>query len=442
LSLIALSIFNCSCRKLILINPPKNQLTPDKVFDNDSSVIAATANMYLPLSTVDASFVDPSGIYTDELITTNVDATSAEFTNSTLTVNDSKALSIWQNLYSCIYKSNSLIAGILVSKSISDSTKNQCLGEAYFLRAYSHFMLTNIYGDVPLILTTSVNTNAIAARTSSATVMKHVLSDLTTAVSLLSAQYPSSGDKVRANKWTAAGLLAKADLYSGNYIDAESQCSSIINSGQYSLLSNLNQVFLANSDEAIFQLWNANGYTTVNSVPASGKPTFQVASDLQNAFEPGDMRFSDWVNSATVSGKTYYYPFKYKQRRPATGNAEEYTMYIRLGEIYLIRAEARAREDILPGAASDLNTIRSRAGLGNTAATTQTDLLTAIVHERQIELFNESGNRFFDLKRFGLINTIMPAVKPLWKTTGDIFPIPQSEVLKDPYLTQNPGYLN
>ena len=69
-------------------------------------------------------------------------------------------------------------------------------------------------------------------------------------------------------------------------------------------------------------------------------------------------------------------------------------------------------------------------------------MLSAIYQERQVELFDEAGNRFFDLKRTGTINTVLGQIKPLWKPTGNLFPIPQSDELKDPYLTQNPGYTN
>ena len=443
LSILSILLIGTSCKKLVNVDPPPNQLSPDKVFDNVSSVNAATANMYTVLNSVESNFNAPVGTYTDELITTNTDATSAEFSSGVLTSADTKVLSVWQNLYSTIYKANGVIEGLQTATfAVPDSVQSQCLGEALFLRAYAHLTLCNIYGDVPIVTSTNVDQNALIARSPVSVVYAQVIADLQQASARLTARYPGSGEKVRANKWAAVALLAKVYLYDGDAADAETQATLLINSGQYTLLGNLNNVFLANSTEAILQLWNANGFTTLNAVPASGIPAYQVSTNLMNAFEANDQRKVNWVKSTLVSGTNYYYPYKYKQRTTTTGNNAEYSMYIRLAEVYLIRAEARVRLNKLMDAATDLNLIRNRAGLPNTLATTQGDLLTAIFHERQVELFQEGGNRLFDLRRSGTMDVVIGAIKPLWVSSGDLFPIPKSERLSDPNLSQNSGYSN
>jgi SusD family. len=86
-----------------------------------------------------------------------------------------------------------------------------------------------------------------------------------------------------------------------------------------------------------------------------------------SAFEPGDQRKTVWTNSNTVSGVTYPYPYKYKVRLGIAGAPKsEYEIILRLAELYLIRAEARTQQNVIPGAQSDLNAIRTRAGLPNT----------------------------------------------------------------------------
>jgi hypothetical protein len=119
-------------------------------------------------------------------------------------------------------------------------------------------------------------------------------------------------------------------------------------------------------------------------------------------------------------------------------------MVLRLGEIYLIRAEARAEQNNVSGAQADLNAVRTRAGLGYTTATDQASLLNAIAHERQVELFTEGGNRFFDLKRTGKIDSVMTAYAPLkegtWSDYMQIFALPLNDIQQDANLTQNPGY--
>ncbi len=100
-------------------------------------------------------------------------------------------------------------------------------------------------------------------------------------------------------------------------------------------------------------------------------------------------------------------------------------MVLRLAEQYLIRAEARAQQNNLSGAQDDLNTIRARAGLDNTAANTQTSLLAAVMHERQVEFFCEGGQRWFDLTRTGQANAVLSIEKPGFKPTDILFPIYQ-----------------
>jgi hypothetical protein len=116
-------------------------------------------------------------------------------------------------------------------------------------------------------------------------------------------------------------------------------------------------------------------------------------------------------------------------------------MVLRLAEQYLIRAEARAEQNELTGAASDLNIIRMRAGLNPTTATSQADILTAIQHERRVELFTEWGHRWFDLRRWGTAVPLLSSEKPNSVTEDDLlYPVPQSEISVNSNLTQNPGY--
>ncbi|HTF30713.1 MAG TPA: RagB/SusD family nutrient uptake outer membrane protein, partial [Flavitalea sp.] len=154
-----------------------------------------------------------------------------------------------------------------------------------------------------------------------------------------------------------------------------------------------------------------------------------------------------WINkyTDTVSNPhiEYYYPYKYKSATlddPIT----EYATVFRLGEQYLIRAEARAQQGDILGATDDLNTIRARAGLGNTAATIQSDLLAAILHERRVELFTEWGHRWFDLKRTASVDAVMNLVTPqkggTWSSNWAWYPIPDGELRANKNLVQNVGY--
>jgi hypothetical protein len=66
--------------------------------------------------------------------------------------------------------------------------------------------------------------------------------------------------------------------------------------------------------------------------------------------------------------------------------------------------------------------------------------MTALKQERRIELFCEWGHRWLDLKRMGDVDAVMGPLKSGWSATDALYPIPQSQVLNDPNMTQNPGY--
>ena len=147
-----------------------------------------------------------------------------------------------------------------------------------------------------------------------------------------------------------------------------------------------------------------------------------------------------------VGTTVYYYPYKYKLY--FTGQPPvEYPTLLRLAEQYLIRAEARAQQGNLSGpngSLADLNFIRQRAGLPPSTASTQPDVLTAILNERRMELFTEYGHRWLDLIRTQQVNAVMSLVTPgkggIWQATDTLYPIPLTDIKADLNIRQNPGY--
>jgi hypothetical protein len=332
------------------------------------------------------------------------------------------------------------------------------LGEAKFMRAFFYFYLVNMYGDVPLVITSNYKVNANMPRTSTQDVYKQIISDLMDAQNLLSSnyldgnlqKYAGSPEKVRPTKWAATALLARVYLYTSDYANAEAQATAVINQNPLFSLSPLNSAFLKNSSEAILQLQvvYSSGHTDdadmfIITTGFSNSRPVRLSDTLMNSFEATDARKipGNWVNTVTLSGITYYYPYKYKSK---TNGLAEYEMLLRLGEQYLIRAEARAHLNNIGGAQTDLNTIRNRAGLGATTANDQASLLIAILHERQVELFSEWGHRWFDLKRTNNVNSLMTVITSrkggTWISNSQLYPIPYYDLSEDPSLTQNSGY--
>ena len=145
-------------------------------------------------------------------------------------------------------------------------------------------------------------------------------------------------------RWAAEALLARVSLYERNWNQAAAYATAVIDSSQSFLVRNLDQVFLAYSGEAIWQLQpvvpGLNTFEGDDFIPSGSTvlPPYAVRSGLLAAFEPGDQRETSWLQADTVNGVIYYYPFKYKVQ-VAGKITENYTM-LRLAEQYLIRAEA------------------------------------------------------------------------------------------------------
>jgi starch-binding outer membrane protein, SusD/RagB family len=373
---------------------------------------------------------------------------------------------VWNDFYSKIYTVNLALERLGGSTQLTESVKQQLMGEAKFLHAFLYFYLVNLYGDVPLALQTDYRINAKLQRTSKNLVYQQIIADLKDAQTLLTDNYFSADaktpttERLRPNKWTATALLARAYLYTSDWTNSEIQANSIISTNSKYDTGSLNNVFLKSSKEAIWQLqpvntaWNTEdakvfiiptaGPTSISTV--SGYPVY-LSSQLLSAFEIADKRKINWIDSVTVgsgpASATYYYPYKYKS---ATLNAPvtEYTMVLRLGEQYLIRAEARAQLNKIAEGLSDLNVIRRRAGLPDAVASDQTTLLNLIYHERQVELFTEWGHRWLDLKRTGKVDEVMSSYAPqkgtTWSPNWALYPIPLYDITQNPNLTQNPGY--
>lgn len=446
-----------SCKKLIEIpaNPP-NEILEKNVFADSVNTMSAVAGIYNTFGVGAYSLLFHSGGLTactgltgDELVTipTN-DADYVELNANAVTADNGAISGLWVNAYHALYLINASLKGISESTGISASLKQQLTGELKVDRALYYFNLVNMYGGVPLVLSTDFNVTKSQARAPVDDIYAQILMDLTDAQKLLTEAYPSAG-RARPNLYTANALLAKFYLYRGDWQNAEAMASSIINSGLYSLVADLNSVFIEGSNEAIWQLpCNGSYYQTAeaaNFVPYAPfvQPYYSLTANLINAFEPGDLRIQQWagVNTVNENGNdvNYYYPYKYKNTSSSATPAEDY-MVFRLGELYLIRAEALAHENKLTEALDDINLVRLRAGLSPAAASDQDATLAVIMHERQTELFCEWANRWFDLKRTGVINAVLSAEKPGWKPEYALFPIPLPEIKNNPFLQQNPGY--
>jgi tetratricopeptide (TPR) repeat protein len=452
------------CNKLLDAGEPDNKVVTSQVYKSDSLAQAAIIGVYYEMmerfGPHNGHITRFSGLSCDELFPSSTPlAQDQPFITNTISANNPIISSIWAYTYSYIYQCNDLVEGLSNNKSITPALRDQLLGEAYFLRAFSYFYLVNQYGDVPLVLHTDYTKSASMPRTPVDAVYKQMIEDLQEAQNLLpdtyvpTPEYPTA--RVRVNRLAVKALLARIYLYQGRWSDAAAAATEVIQAGTYQLETDLSQTFRYDSREAILQFMPVlDAYNTAEGgmfvpVNPNGRPAIILCDSILKYMEPADKRKA-WVRMVTVSGKQYNSPYKYKLN---TGTPrEEYNMVLRLAEQYCIRAEARAMLDLLPEAVNDLNTIRKRAGLADLAnITTQTRALAAVEQERRIELFAEWGHRWFDLKRWPAsrpthpnekrIDEVMNALRPAtWKTTAVLWPIPSTEIIRNPALIQNEGY--
>jgi hypothetical protein len=432
------------CTKFTEVPLPADQISTGVVFNDDSKAGAAARGLY--------SVMVGSGLYTafsgglsmlpglaaDELQSNSSSLDFQEFYhNSVSSTNSYNYFNLWGQLYTYIYQANAIVENLQKSTGVTAVAKLQVGGEARFIRALSYFYLVNLYDSVPLITGTDYVTNSLLGRSSADKVYDLIIEDLQFAQANL-----GTGQRIRANKWAATALLARVYLYRQQWELAAEQASAVINSRVHKL-EKLNNVFLSSSQEAIFQLvqpatnlYTWDGYIFI----ASSIPNNQITSTLLNAFEENDQRKLNWTKFNTVNGSTYYFPFKYKVNSGTGTVKTEYSTVLRLTEQYLIRAEAHANQDNITDAITDLDSIRSRAGLPFIEPTiNKTDLLTAILHERQVELFSEMGHRWFDAKRTGQATALFGG-KTAWVPDDTLLPIPFKDIQRNPNLTQNKGY--
>lgn len=466
-------IMASSCKKNLDVPLPTNSLSTASSFTTKSVLDGMMNNLYSQLIN---NLTRPNFLTRDVpcLADDGYNPTSGTIafsqTNSTSASGYTNNPVAWNDVYATIYTANTLLGGIPGSTApgLTDDNKKSYIAAVKTIRAYAYFQLVRCFGDVPLILTTDVPANAALPREKAATVYAAIEKDLQDAVAALPA---TLGAKYFINhKYIPEAILAEVYLTEGKWALAEAAATDIISSNKYQLAA-LANVFLQSSNEGILiappvyssgnnsNSFKVGGIAQLLQYPNDG--TYRtllegiapaMSPSLLASFETGDKRLTNWVTLRNAGGyadpNSRMFPSKYKYctafySGTVAAGTEEEDKLIRLAEIYLLRAEARAQQNNTSGAAADLNVIRTRAGLANTTATSQTDLIDAVLNERRHELFFEGGYRWFDLVRTGKANAVLSVISykaTNWKPYMVLFPLAQSILSANANLTQTPGY--
>lgn len=458
LVLFFVNIWLVGCERILEVNGPIDQQTVDMVFRDDASAEGAVVGMYASLMKYNPGpfsglYTVPLGLAADELYRTSPNQAYDEFYENRVRADNFLVQDSWRGSYAAIYHINAVLAKLEGSARLTPALRDRWMGEAYFLRAMCYFYMTNFFGDVPLLVSPDFRVSAAEPRSDTGEVYTLILEDLGEAYKRLSPEYHAE-ERIRANKWAAAALSARVHLYLEDWGATAEFAEEVINQGGYELV-NVDQVGKNSNAEAILQLTMSNLFSENNYDGVmlrfkswnNNRPDYVVTDELLAAFEAGDLRRADWISEeADSGGEVFPMANKYKiQYGTSNAKKEEHLTVLRLAEMYLILAEALAQQDQLSDAVDALDYVRDRAGVslrkdeGPTYSKTQ--VLDWILDERQRELCFEMGHRWFDLIRSGRADTYLGGFSHKdWQTTDQLFPIPQSERLLNPALTQNDGY--
>jgi len=343
----------------------------------------------------------------------------------------------WTGAYYTINICNNILESI---DNVLAEDQDRVRGEALFIRGVAYFELVRFFAQpysagatstnpgVPLVLeaTKDITEESLVARATVDQVYQQVISDLTTAESLL----PETNG-VFAAKYAAAAVLSRVYLGMADYANARDAANRVIESEIYELTATFAEAFnnSENSTEDIMAMQtNAqdgnNNMQLYWSVPDFGgrDGDVEITDKHLNLYENGDERLDMFYegNGAIRSGKW----------------KNQFTVLpcIRLAEMYLTRAEANFRLGTVIGdlPLNDINLIRDRVNLLDLLPGQLT--LAAILKERKLELAHE-GSAIHDLKRLkGSADGFA------YNANAMVFPIPIREINANKNLKQNPGY--
>jgi len=443
ISVFVLLILLSSCKKFLEVKP-QDSIPDDFTIVDKASAQTALRGVYRALSAdayYGSSFPSVGYLQGDNIQWTGSQSIVQQFIDHKVKADNATIAAIWSGIYATINRANYVIAKVppLVDATLTDADRAQLTGEAYFIRALCYFDLARTWGGVQLVLTPTLSaTDKTGIRRSTvAETYAQVLADVTKAESLLVA--PTAQNPVRANKETAWALLARYYLYQKNWAQAENYAGKVLaNTSNYQLLKPyagfFNPASAVATRESVFELAYSSTYTNGHrgqwQPPANGgtrqiAPNDALVTLLNNPLIGGNRTALIAKTSAGLWYGNLYY------RSPATDPA----YIIRIAELYLVRAEARAAQDKISDALADLNAVRDRAGLAGSTAATKDEVLLAIENERRVE-FALEPHRWFDLVRTGRV----AAVLGLTDTGKYVLPVPAAELLADKALEQNIGY--
>lgn len=452
LFLFFLFTFTASCTKLDLA--PTDTIDPGKAFRNISDVELGVNGAY---NMLDNTIISNNSIVSDEVLLPSENTGSNTDTHRwQYDASSGSVTSLYYTYYTGIDRVNRTLAGMDLLTFTGDdiATSNRYRGELLALRAFLHFELLRAYAgayqnDALGITYLKNSTFEFLARDNFQTTIAEAKADLIAAKGLIPADFD---DHERITRIAVSAIQARLALYEKNWSDAITYSTEVIDAVPLATREEFADIWTDDSDaEVIWKLGRAEGDSRTGDIYYRSDGDFVLYAPsfkLINTFDQqNDVRFTSYIqyDPDRTGNKSKYLVNKYAGTEDAPGMAD--IKLFRTGEMYLIRAEARAEST--GDAAGDLNELRAAriTDYTNVTFTDKASLITAIYSERFKELAFE-GHRFFDLKRRNLPVERLPedavnasgALTLLPTKAQYSFPIPLQELRINKKAVQNPNY--
>lgn len=440
LSFALLLLLLSGCKKLtdVVDREPPNNLVPENVAKTAEGARNLLNGTYAILHE-QYNYQQLPEVIPGALAGTIAGNVSAQYQSNAVMPDLAEVNNCWVSLYKMINQSNWVIQLVneLPASEMTIAEKNTITGQAYALRAMAHFDALRFFGqwfDVNSqygIIIRTAPANFVSRHIKRNTVKEvytQVLSDLDSAI--LNA--PNFTKPIYMSKTAAKALKARVLLYKGDNLEAANMANEVITTGGRTLSTTFAKVFsdgFASTDMIFMRATDAVTYTADRKKYTYGNRT-AIASPWFKTLMTGDPRIAATytpANSAIikVNNVTFYAP----------------TYYIRLAEMYLIKAEGMARSgSTVDDAKIPMLAVKSRAygSAQTTTATTIPELLDEIFKEYIKELAFENGSELGAGVRFNKFGTMKPTIT---SPNQYILPIPEPELRgNDLFGVQNPGY--
>lgn len=388
----------------------------------------------------------------------------------------------WKIAYALIGKANKTLE-VIEELDLDDEAFNlQAEAEMKFLRGYTYYCLTRVFGKIPLITSvTSPEASLEIGQSELPEVYEQIVADLQFATANLPESYPVE-EEGHATKMAAKSMLAEVYLtWSGFPVENSAKLTDAITTleeilavegGQFQWPTDYSVLFKAASDNqfSLFEVQYLSGPAGIGATFPSefltnnmkdfpfngGVPMIRPSEDLVALFDvDNDLRFTSSIDTTYVNNFWMTIETDYIKKWFETGLSllsrsdwpQNYPI-MRPSNVFLMHAEALNRRDASPSATAieSLNRPRRRAGLADLNPTTKEEFQTALKDEYRREFVAE-GIYWHYLVRSG---TAVEVMNDWMETTSQdtridehhlIYPIPFTQLFIKPGLyVQNPGY--